>query len=1648
MKKRILSLLLAVVMIVGMLPTFALAAEAETGNTTTSSDVEYGSYDESGKWNKDEDSNGTYTDPTTGIKVSKIAVPVDGKPNEYTVTLTVEMKQTASTVAAPAATVLVIDCSGSMEYCAECGGKTNHKKECKYHKNQGSNNITTEQSRLYAAKNAAYSFLDTYKGTKSGIGRWVAVVGFGSGLKNIPSWYDVSTTDGYNAVRQAIGNLSADGGTNLDAGLEKAAELLNDNRFDAKTVKNAIALTDGKPTYYHSNGYDISNTGSDCGSDTFRETKESATALKSSAKLYTVCFGASRDEITDYSRPEYNGPVGIVASYPHKISVGDYLKNHISSGTGYAFNADNTTELNNAFKDITQTIMDGIVAGTVTDSLPTAVSTTDPSFAGSWELKPADAKVVTNDDGSKTYIYEMTYTVKIDPTKVDEGTVYQPLNGKTYLSYGKEGRIDFPIPAGKVTYPETEYKLIYNANGGNENSLPTPNPETAKTTADSHNFTVSSTEPTREGYTFTGWNTAEDGTGTSYAKNSIVTATKQYPTVNLYAQWTKNTYTVTGTIDNGGTVTNASQTGIEHGSAAQNMVFTPATGYKISKIEVKVGEAAATEVAVTDEKSYTYSNSSVTDNITVTVTTVADESQTKSLSYTVEYYLDGTIDSGKTQTVSQTVQVLAPDTLTINWNDINRTNAFGEGASFSSVDPAATTTTIADKDVIKVYYVSNTYTVTYTDGVDGEEVFKDQVTNNVKYGGTIPGFNGTPTRDGYTFTGWKWYKGTVAEGNELLSKPDTMPADNLIAVAQWTANASFNLNTDITINKSLNANGAALTEAQRTFKVNVVEGRKDDTTGEWTYDGTAIVGEVKYDATVTKFTFDATAAVLSFTAEGMRKYEITEVNSGVAGMTYDSNVYYLTITVTKDDDNNKYVATGVITDGGGKTCENNTVTFVNTFTPLELPLDPVPGEGDTGMPGKFHKVLYSDTELGQSFQITLAGMEGTNTAGVSRTATAEVTTPNKGSSYTYEADFVFGGTNGTLVFTAPGTYTYTITEYKPNIINPGMKYDVDTDGTEQTSHTMVVTVEANKTTNALEITSVTVDGKESNLKSAVRFLVIYNEYTQPSSSAVKAVITNEDDIPAGITMPAGVRYPTNGTVTVDKNVNSVTLAYTVTVTGENGKTVGVHDDATYVGYHVSDTEAANVDVNWVADGMVLRFYGNATVTLYYTKTFYRDETTGKFATATNTAKINGEPTNTTETEIKDKTPGGFDFSDIILKDLYVTGDQNFPESLTFRAKLKLENFIPEGKPEIQALSADNVVDAWTFKDTTLTATFYPEDVKFGKHNVKNFLSNGSHLYLTFPAEGRYIFTVQELNDGVDGVKYDGNVYMIEVYVTAAIDGESLEVSGCQIYLKIKENEWKLLENETIVFCNEADTGDIPYYPIIPVLPTVKDEGKLNKTDHFAYIIGYPDGTVHPSGEITRAEVATIFFRLLKDDVRNAYFTSYNNYSDVQLGKWYNNPISTMSALGIIKGYPDGTFRPNAPITRAEFAAIAARFDETARRGTTTFTDVYGHWAADEIAKAYDNNWIKGYPDGTFRPDRNITRAEAMTLINRVLDRAPESPSDLLPDMNKWSDNMDTTKWYYLAVQEATNSHDYTRKTFNYEMWKRMLLDPDWSRYER
>ena len=225
---------------------------------------------------------------------------------------------------------------------------------------------------------------------------------------------------------------------------------------------------------------------------------------------------------------------------------------------------------------------------------------------------------------------------------------------------------------------------------------------------------------------------------------------------------------------------------------------------------------------------------------------------------------------------------------------------------------------------------------------------------------------------------------------------------------------------------------------------------------------------------------------------------------------------------------------------------------------------------------------------------------------------------------------------------------------------------------------------------------------------------------------------------------------------------------------------------------------------------------------------------------------------------------------------------------------------------------------------------------------------------------------------------------------------------------------------------------------------------LNGDDHFAYIVGYPNGNVEPNGNITRAEVATIFFRLLTEEVRIANSTQSNSLSDVTRGQWFNHAVSTLSSMGIVKGHNDGTFAPNAPITRAEFAAIAARFDDKNTDTSSKFTDIASHWAKNEIGIAANKGWINGYPDGTFRPNQYITRAEAMTLVNRVLNRLPENSSDLLDSMIKWPDNSDASAWYYLAVQEATNSHAYSDKSKDdkYEKWTTIRDARDWTELEK
>ena len=239
------------------------------------------------------------------------------------------------------------------------------------------------------------------------------------------------------------------------------------------------------------------------------------------------------------------------------------------------------------------------------------------------------------------------------------------------------------------------------------------------------------------------------------------------------------------------------------------------------------------------------------------------------------------------------------------------------------------------------------------------------------------------------------------------------------------------------------------------------------------------------------------------------------------------------------------------------------------------------------------------------------------------------------------------------------------------------------------------------------------------------------------------------------------------------------------------------------------------------------------------------------------------------------------------------------------------------------------------------------------------------------------------------------------------------------------------------------------YKITYVDGVLKAIEVLNKEIHFNYVIGYTDGTIRPNNDISRAEVATIFFRLLTDEAREQYDKTTSSFSDIKDGAWCCRAIATLTNMGIIKGYTDGSFQPNKSITRAELATIIARFAKL-DVNTKTFSDINGHWAQKSIELAAGNGWINGYTDGTFRPNKSIIRAETFAMINRVLDRQTESVSDLLPtsDMNMWSDNMDADAWYYKDVQEATNYHKCDRVGDSvYEKWTEKVPDIDWASYQ-
>lgn len=1614
MRKRIIALLLALILTVGLLPTVALAAE-ETANTN----VVPGSIGTDGKWSQ--------TPPTQpkvdGVKtVDKTAEKVAGTDNQYKVTLTVVLEQTKEEQKpGAAATVLVLDTSGSMAYCAECGAEGDcvhnyvsvpgklSKKETYYYKYTNENgqvrfgeayycdgkhtarfwlkhpagwfttsggNIshdpetdslagqtmyvkseTPRTSRLDAAKVAAVNFLKTYSGltfkadgtvaanqTDRDLGRFVSVVTFETGVTLQRDWIDVSNPAGYKSVLGFFtGNSLKAKGATNLDAGLTYAEYLLKQDTMKNATKNVIALTDGEPTFYLKEN---------CYDNHYDNGQVTINGVE-------YCIrgkGSSCNEET----------------YNYTISAANDVKKIPASLYTVCFGvADNYMDYGNI---------------TIGNYLKNKIATK----AGTEEKFAYDA---SNANELNTAFAAITDTIV---SGLDTGTVRDKLPTAGITAKNASGE-EIEIPETWDLEKDFEKKT-----------------ETPTTTGDKKVTTYTYTKtyyvtinPEKAATTKINGEKYAPLNGETTLTVEVAGEEKTIPFPIPAGKVTPKQYTVTGTIDNNGTVNSAASPyteTVESGKTSKAMTFVPATGYVIDTITEKIGTDEPTSITVPDanKNSYTYDAKTVTADITVTVTT----KKRTDLSYTVKY-VDKDTNAEIRQSETTSNQQFGAE---INVAEMNKPDI--TGYTYNNCSPTAKLTIGTGENVIILYYTRNEYKVTY-------EYTGDIPTNpaptpvpseaTCKYEANVMIAAAPAPVSGYTFEGWKREDGTAATNF-------TMPANDVKITGNWKKNGDGTYKLEYWLEK-----------LDGTYEnTETITGR----TG--TIGTTASVTEADKKQ-ITGFTFDAN------NTNNKLEGEIVSGDPLTLKLYYKRNSYKVTYqytgTVTPEDATKlpdeatyKYGAE-VIVAAAATSADYDFSGWSRTGT-FYMPAE------DVIITGSWTQATY-DVNLSPYVKKTLE-VDSTLPTGFSETFKVDVTVDGQRLQQKGTVTMTAAGTsnfNMPTVALTKGTHTIMVQEVVDDSTkNSNIEYDTN-------QKTFVLNIPTSGAAAPVQYGTTDAEGNFVEVKEPA-FVTITNTYTEPKEPSVvsKTVVTTDmvDTLPPSVSSDieafknkVDILYPVvNGeasTLEVPYGTKSVTLLYKITVNAGTKTSMQFED----VGAErVSVFDDDNVDVSQVGRTFTVRFYrGVTTADIYVAKT-YKNLVFDSNGECTVENVISEEIKATTTVTEKDPNKLYINFADFVKKELTATGTKTASD-VDFTVDVK------EFKTVISSIQGEEEVNTYAGEQllsTTLTAHF--DSITGGETKTAPF--NGS---IVVEHAGTYSFELTEEDGQRTGVTYDDSTYKVYVYVKR--EGDKLVVGSFNIY-----KDGRSVAGETITFHNTIDTGKDDYYPII--IPTIigKDTGMLNKTDHFAYVIGYPDGTVHPNGQITRAEVATIFFRLLRDEVRDGAFTTSNTYSDVAYGKWYNNPISTMSALGIITGYPDGTFKPNKPITRAEFAAIAARFDETQSGKSATFSDVIGHWAAKEIGIAYYNDWIKGYPDGTFKPDQNITRAEAMTLINRVLERKPESPADLLTNMNKWTDNMDTSKWYYLDVQEATNSHGYTRKTFNYELWRQMLPDPDWSRYER
>lgn len=1632
MMKRIIALLLALILTVGLLPTVALAAEGDGETSSKDTNVVIGKYNDKKQWEQ----GAPTSELPDGVKsINKTATKTGD--NTYDVTLEVVLQQTEEN-SGKAATVLVLDTSGSMAYCAECGKKEDceHSYEAfdgqveqnrnYYYKNKGEyekayycngkhkvkpkhpagwfttsgddfwnhdpetdslagqtiyvESTTPRTSRLDAAKVAAENFLKTYSGLTF---KTDGTPADNQNNRNLGRYVSVvSFATGAALEKEWVDVSNVDNyqtvlnkikALKADGGTNLDAGLTYAEYLLKKTtvndaVKNVIALTDGQPTFF----IDTNKAAYDDDGLTYSD-KEFLTIDKTEYRVHGTGSSCNAQTFTD------------------TVTSAVAVKNHAKLYT-VCFDADEKINDPNSGGQIS-----------VSKYLSTKIAT-QPTKTG--EQFAYDA------DNAEQLYAEFAKITQSIVSGLNTGTVKDTLpTGITSEAFGKDKVKEWKLNEAPFTKNETP-----NTVGGKQ----------VTTYTYTYTYTVKIDPDDKDLVT------TEDGYAPLNGETTLTVEVdgkkETIPFPIPAGKVTMPSHTVTYTD------------GVDSEVVFENVEKTAA--YKAAIPAYGDSNPTRTGYTFTGWKWYNATDTAYANEIIPAPTTmpaynlvaVAQWTPATNTKYIVEHYLQNLTDDSYTLAETETKAGTTGATATAEAKTY--TGFMFDENNASNVKSG---TIAADGSlVLKLYYTRNkrNITYTYTDTSTVPEGAPDlpAAEANVPFGAP-KNVAAVPTLAGYTFTGWTLKSPTsltIADNGTF-----TMPDSDVVFEGSWTKNGDAGYKIEYYLE----------TLATGTFE-------RDDTLTSDEKSGTiGTTAEVEEadKKPITGFTFDAN------NTNNKLEGEIVSGDPLTLKLYYKRNSYKVTYqytgTVTPEDatklpDEATYKYGAEVIVAAAATSADYIFSGWSKTGKFNMPAE------DVTITGSWTQATY-DVNLLPYVKKTLE-VDGTLPTGFSETFKVDVTVDGQRLQQKGTVTMTAAGTssfNMPTVALTEGTHTIMVQEVvDEQTKNSNIAYDTN-------QKTFVLNIPTSGAAAPVQYGTTDAEGNFVEVKEPA-FVTITNTYTEPKAPSVvsKTVVTDlstlsipmqngihEFESRKGITILYPVANNGTNTLEVTKGTTTAWLLYKIRVDAGTQQSLQF-DDANVDSYWYDGDKVA---VSRANDKFMVQFKNNVrTADIYVTVNHTLNFDKGK-CTVENV--ISEEIKATTTVTEKDPDKCTIDFSTLIFKVLTKTGDRSF-NGAEFTASVdgwKVNQYDVMSMRVIKTHFVD-------LQPVTLKATF-PANTTFDADGKAYRGFTGDTLTVT---AGRYLFLIDEINDGQTNITYDESKYWLNLGFVENAEGE-VSLAGQRVrkfvdgdtyetVLALENSEWRIVDTSIspVYFENTIDTGKDDYYPII--IPTIinKDTGMLNKTDHFAYVIGYPDGTVHPNGQITRAEVATIFFRLLRDEVRDGAFTTSNTYSDVAYGKWYNNPISTMSALGIITGYPDGTFKPNKPITRAEFAAIAARFDETQSGKSATFSDVIGHWAAKEIGIAYYNDWIKGYPDGTFKPDQNITRAEAMTLINRVLERKPESPADLLTNMNKWTDNMDTSKWYYLDVQEATNSHGYTRKTFNYELWRQMLPDPDWSRYER